>query len=94
MLFRSKECRLKKEYFRNGEYVDVERMCLFESQWRRLKARLNEVVGFESPELKVRIPPRRKQPIVYKAAEPTPVAAPAAPAAAPRTEPSGVAAVK
>lgn len=56
-----KECRLRKEYFRNGEYVDVERMCLFESQWRRLKPKLNEIVGFESPELRGRIPPRASQ---------------------------------
>jgi diamine N-acetyltransferase len=49
-----KECRLRKEYFRNGEYVDVERMCLFENQWRKLKAKLNEYVGFESVEIKHR----------------------------------------
>lgn len=49
-----KECRLRKEFYRNGEYVDVERMCLFEYQLRRNKARLNEYVGFESVELKQR----------------------------------------
>ena len=49
-----KECRLRKEFFRNGEYVDVERMCIFENQWRRNKARLNEYVGFESVEVKQR----------------------------------------
>ena len=49
-----KECRLRKEFFRNGEYVDVERMCIFETQWRRSKARLNEYVGFESVEVKQR----------------------------------------
>jgi diamine N-acetyltransferase len=52
-----KECRLRKEFFRNGEYVDVERMCLFENQWRKSKARLNEYVGFESVE--IRHSPRR-----------------------------------
>ncbi len=49
-----KECRLRREFYRNGEYVDVERMCLFENQWRRNKARLNEYVGFESVEMKLR----------------------------------------
>jgi len=50
-----KECRLRKEFFRNGEYVDVERMCLFENQWRRIKKHLNEIVGFEeSVQLKLR----------------------------------------
>lgn len=49
-----KECRLRKEFYRNGEYVDVERMCIFENQWRRSKARLNEYVGFESVEVKQR----------------------------------------
>jgi diamine N-acetyltransferase len=47
-----KECRLRKEYFRNGEYVDVERMCLFENQWRKIKPKLNEYVGFESVEIR------------------------------------------
>jgi diamine N-acetyltransferase len=32
-----KECRLRREFYRNGEYVDVERMCLFENQWLRTK---------------------------------------------------------
>jgi diamine N-acetyltransferase len=49
-----KECRLRKEFYRNGEYVDVERMCLFEYQWRRNKPRLNEYVGFASVEMKLR----------------------------------------
>ena len=45
---------MRKEYFRNGEYVDVERMCLFENQWRKMKTKLNEYVGFESVEIKQR----------------------------------------
>lgn len=65
-----KECRLKREYFRNGEYVDVERMCLFETQWRRLKSRLNDAVGFESEDLKRRVPARKSRSVVYKAAAP------------------------
>lgn len=70
-----KECRLKREYFRNGEYVDVERMCLFENQWRRNKSRLNEIVGFESEDLKRRVSVRRSRPVVYKA--PAPASEPA-----------------
>jgi len=46
-----KEGKLKKEFFLNGEYVDAERMCLFDYQWRRLKKQLNEYMGFESPEV-------------------------------------------
>lgn len=46
-----KEGRLKKEFFLNGEYVDAERMCLFDYQWKRIKNHLNEYVGFESPEV-------------------------------------------
>ncbi len=84
-----KECRLKKEYFRNGEYVDVERMCLFESQWRRIKPKLNEIVGFESPELRGRIPPRASQPVVHRVA-----VAPVLPGTAPVTESSGALALK
>ena len=63
-----KECRLRKEYFRNGEYVDVERMCLFENQWRRNKVRLNEYVGFESVDFKQRRKkPAQESPVVYRA---------------------------
>jgi diamine N-acetyltransferase len=68
-----KECRLRKEYFRNGEYVDVERMCLFENQWRKMKAKLNEYVGFESVEIKQRI---RTSAAVVKAKETSSVTAP------------------
>jgi len=46
-----KEGKLKKEFFLNGEYVDAERMCLFDYQWRRMKKQLNEYMGFESPEV-------------------------------------------
>jgi diamine N-acetyltransferase len=45
-----KEGRLKKEFFLNGKYVDAERMCLFDYQWKKIKAQLNEYVGFESPD--------------------------------------------
>jgi len=34
----------------NGEYVDAERMCLFDYQWKKIKVQLNEYVGFESPD--------------------------------------------
>lgn len=65
-----KECRLKKEYFRNGEYVDVERMCLFEYQWRRIKSKLNGLVGFEDS-VQSRAPRRKtektEQPLVQVA---------------------------
>lgn len=53
-----KECRLRKEYFSNGEYVDVFRMCMFEPEWRRHKARLGEFVGFER---ETKFVSRRKQ---------------------------------
>ena len=42
-----KECRLKKEYFRDGEYVDVYRMYMLENMWRKNQKRLEEYVGFE-----------------------------------------------
>lgn len=43
-----KECRLRKEYFMDGDYVDVHRMCMFESQWKREKRRLSSFIGLES----------------------------------------------
>ena len=42
-----KECTLKKEYFQNGKYVDVIRMYMFESMWKRSKKRLQAIVGCE-----------------------------------------------
>jgi diamine N-acetyltransferase len=63
-----KECRLRREYFRNGSYVDVERMCMFEYQWRRIKARLNQFVGFEDP---VEVKERRHQEITQVVLETT-----------------------
>lgn len=56
-----KEGKLKKEFFLNGEYVDAERMCLFDYQWRRLKKQLNEYMGFESPEVVMVRKPREAQ---------------------------------
>jgi diamine N-acetyltransferase len=53
-----KEGRLKKEFYLNGEYVDAERMCLFDYQWKRIKKQLNEFVGFESPEVAMIRKPR------------------------------------
>lgn len=43
-----RECRLKKEYFVNGRYVDVHRMCMFDTDWRRYRERLRKDVGFDS----------------------------------------------
>lgn len=42
-----KECRLKKEYFVNGSYWDVHRMCMFDHHWRRERERLRRDVGFD-----------------------------------------------
>ncbi len=42
------ECRLKKEYFVNGRYVDVNRMCMFDTDWKRHRERLRKEVGFDS----------------------------------------------
>ena len=42
-----RECRLKKEVFINGYYVDVDRMNIFKNQWRRNKPALQTEIGFE-----------------------------------------------
>jgi diamine N-acetyltransferase len=43
-----KEATLKREFYRNGEYVNVHRMCMFESQWRRQRSRLQADIGFDT----------------------------------------------
>lgn len=41
-----REAILKKEFFVNGEYRDVHRMCLFDFQWQREKPRLKQEFMF------------------------------------------------
>lgn len=42
-----KECRLRKEFYVNGHYVDAMRMCMFENEWRRNRLRLKDELGFD-----------------------------------------------
>lgn len=51
-----RECRLKREYFVNGQYVDVFRMCMFDSQWRRERDRLRADIGFDRDMLPSLVP--------------------------------------
>lgn len=37
-----KEATLKKEYFVNGNYVDVHQMCMFNYQWRKRRKELSK----------------------------------------------------
>jgi len=41
------ECRLKKEFFVNGEYVDAIRMCLFSPEFRENKSQFETEFGVE-----------------------------------------------
>ncbi len=41
------ECRLLQEFFVNGEYVDVHRMCMFAEEWRARRRFLKQDFGFE-----------------------------------------------
>lgn len=50
-----RECKLKKEFFVDGHWVDILRMCMFRGQWRRHKRRLREEFGFDAT------PPSRLQ---------------------------------
>jgi diamine N-acetyltransferase len=52
-----KECRLKKEYFVNGRYMDVHRMCMFDTDWKRHRERLRKDVGFDSDMDTFLVPP-------------------------------------
>ncbi len=66
-----KECRLRKEYFVNGEYVDVQRMCMFRTQWVRQRGRLQCDVGFDSFVAKTVARSRRDVPKMPPEAVPT-----------------------
>lgn len=57
-----RECRLKREFFVNGQYLDVHRMCLFEPQWRRERERLRKDVGFDQDMLPSLVPGREEAP--------------------------------
>lgn len=42
-----RECVLKKEFYVNGTYHDVHRMCIFARNWKRLRETLRRDVGFD-----------------------------------------------
>jgi len=42
-----REARLIKEYFVNGKYIDVMRMCIFDYQWKILRKRLGVEFGID-----------------------------------------------
>ena len=41
------ECELTKEYFVNGEYVNVDRLCLFAAEWHEKRAELGRQFDLE-----------------------------------------------
>ena len=53
-----RECRLRKEYFVNGNYVDAHRMCMFDTQWRKERERLRTDVGFDRDMIPSLVPGR------------------------------------
>lgn len=42
-----RECVLKKEFYVNGKYFDVHRMCIFANEWKKLREKLRQDVGFD-----------------------------------------------
>lgn len=56
-----RECRLKKEYFVNGKYVDVNRMCMFDFQWRKQREKLRGDVGFDNDLIPFLVPGREDE---------------------------------
>jgi len=42
-----KECTLEKEYYVNGEYVDVDRMCMFSDGWKEKRPLLKKEFAFD-----------------------------------------------
>ncbi|MCB0319009.1 MAG: GNAT family N-acetyltransferase [Bdellovibrionales bacterium] len=55
------ECRLRNEYYINGEYVDVVRMCIFDYEWRQARLRLQNDIGFSNDSLKGEVLKQEKQ---------------------------------